>query len=478
MNRFELRRHQALVVLGVVVLCVTHSRAKAQWEELLQPVPESANAIVLVDVEALRSSPIGVLKIARQKSVIPPEFSKFVLGSSVGIHGLDPEWQAMVAELLVEADPSRFGKRVGSEVDELAGFPAIPTPAGAYLAKISSHVVAGLSPASRRRAAGWLGRIKTASSLDPYLIKAAKLVGQESQVVAALSLKDYRSAKQVEQMLYGEYQFALNKIDTAIISVVEVARFLATVEGLTFTMKVTTGVSGTLRIDFGQPAEILLVSGASKKLVYEFLKDMDAWLEDFEQWDERAEGNTYIMEGRLKITTAEDIFSSMDHGYDATFIASPQSSNEDVVNSTKSETELQLEATLNYFTKLTRILEKLKRYHGGNAGQYAKKWRRAADHIDRLSILHVDPDMLDFGAQTSAAVRQMRRMVKGASARGYIQSVSVGLRYRYGDYTRHGTTRRRAIAAELVPLMEVLDTVDEGISQMRRAMTERYQVEF
>ena len=477
-NVFRPAMVERLVCLGVAVLAVGVSapEAKAQWNEMLKVVPDSANAVVVVDIEALRSSPLGLVKSERRrKEGVRREFQKLLIGYLVSVEGLKPEWQVAVVQLPTETDPARFAEQVGSEVSELAGYQTVATPAGAYVAKISSRIVAGLSPATRQSAARWLGATSD-SGLSPYLQSAAERAGDDSQIVAALDLKYLRSAQEIEQRLNTEYEFAMKKLDPALITIPALARFLSTVEGMTFSMNVGAGVSGSLRIDFGQPAVILLTSGAGKKLVSEVLKDMGAWLDDFENWDESAEGNTYILKGDLAITSAEDVLASFELDFDSRFIA-PQP--EATAAPAKSDSELRAEATRGYFQDLTDHLESLKDYKGGNAVQYANRFRREADKIEGLPTLNVDPDLVDFGVKVSGDLAKMSRMLKGARARGYVQQVHVGMRYRYGDWrSGRGVTGRREVAGELVPLMTIADEIDAGLAEIRRSLTDRYQVQF
>ena len=63
----------------VAVACIVSTwlpgtRARAQFEGLLEHIPETANAMVLVDAKALFASPIASAKIGRRTvpSSLPP----------------------------------------------------------------------------------------------------------------------------------------------------------------------------------------------------------------------------------------------------------------------------------------------------------------------------------------------------------------------------------------------------------------------
>ena len=97
----------ATAMASVAVLLLA-STARAQFEELARRVPSSANAIALVNVEKLMTSPIAVKeKWAEHQSaawdsglsLLPPDTKQAVLAMEVDLQMWLPLWETAVMEL-------------------------------------------------------------------------------------------------------------------------------------------------------------------------------------------------------------------------------------------------------------------------------------------------------------------------------------------------------------------------------------------
>ena len=138
-------------------------------------------------------------------------------------------------------------------------------------------------------------------------------------------------------------------------------------------------------------------------------------------------------------------------------------------------------------------------------GQVGAWFGKYARRIDELPILNVDPELLDYGAFVASALRQAEASFRGSGGRSRVQQLNVPTQYEvyggarggfgrwgaYGGYgavaygedvramqqerTRIRTTERVNTAATGRDLMQ---QVAEATADVRRKMTQKYQVEF
>jgi hypothetical protein len=150
-----------------------------------------------------------------------------------------------------------------------------------------------------------------------------------------------------------------------------------------------------------------------------------------------------------------------------------------------------------YFKSIDAMLTDLKRKTKASARNSDAVWnRRYAEKIDRLPILHVDEQLLDFGQKLSETLRIMsddRQMnnLQGSMQERWERS-SAGVQYSvdgygYGAYNYYsprqaevnaGNLRADAQARGSATKIQGWTLINNGLLQIRKAMTMKYGVEF
>src|SRR5438105_13697479 len=76
--------------------------SRAQFERLLDRVPNDANTLVIIDVEKVLASPLAVHEKWKEKQLddftqgrifVPPQAQRLVLAGRMDIEGMDSTWQ-------------------------------------------------------------------------------------------------------------------------------------------------------------------------------------------------------------------------------------------------------------------------------------------------------------------------------------------------------------------------------------------------
>ena len=155
------------------------------------------------------------------------------------------------------------------------------------------------------------------------------------------------------------------------------------------------------------------------------------------------------------------------------------------------------ESSLTYFSSVDVLLKDLKRELRGNKAVSAIL-ERYAGRIDRMPILNVDEDLLDYGsgiAQTLRAIALSRRqggIKSGTQTTGMGRGGYSNYSYDYGYFDVSGdrysgarasaadraNIKARAMAESNNARVEGAKQIADATAQIRRQMTKKYGVEF
>ena len=153
--------------------------------------------------------------------------------------------------------------------------------------------------------------------------------------------------------------------------------------------------------------------------------------------------------------------------------------------------------SLAYFKSITKLTDDLEKNSKSSRGD--NYWMdRYAQKIDRLPILHVDPELLDFGQKTVETLRLMSGARKNANMSAGVRSSNIvssggsynSYSYGYGNsgyYNGRANARATLSSVNTAKLeeragasskkIEGFRLIKNATSEMRRKMTERYNIE-
>jgi hypothetical protein len=160
--------------------------------------------------------------------------------------------------------------------------------------------------------------------------------------------------------------------------------------------------------------------------------------------------------------------------------------------------------SLKYFQSVVGYLNDLKRERGASSYYTIALWfDKYARRIDRLPILHVDKDLVDYGKRTVGQLRSCVDAIRGAGISSGARSAQITGSVGYGEYsntydpyTLFGNAgsraqaqvgaveaERRAIRAQeqgqsSMDVRAIVRQIQDDTSAIRRQMTERYNIEF
>lgn len=491
---FKSVRKTCVRPLSVIAACLLiaplyETSAWAQFEDLLNRVPASANSIVVIDVSRMHSSTLARKEGWQKKHeaayvkrpiFLPPEADKIVIAAQLNFaNDLGQNWELAVMDLKEPIPMRSIARAEGGYVDSINGLHSAWTPSDAYFVRLDTSVMGVMHPANRQAVSRWadFGRKNTSSVISPYLSQAAKVVRANGpQIAMAIDLKDSTQPHKLEQ---GLKQSDILKGNAQKIK--EFTEIISGIQGATFSVKIGSKAEGEFRIDFS--SETARFSNFAKPLVLGFIDDLGIHLDDLEKWKVELKGKSIILTGPLSNDGMRRVFSILE-------IPSTKFSELKDEDLSPGSPEKVAQDSLTYFKSVTVLIDDLRKYlqtHRDNHIVYSERYARK---IDRLPILNVDEDLLAWGSNVAETLRGVALAKRAAGTRTGVRNSSVYGNYSYNYDSNNNNYGSRSNASVKIQNRAEEQSkatgvrynswkeIEDSTASIRREMTKRYQVEF
>ncbi len=497
-------RTKIVVMVGLWSLALASQACKVQAEvsftDMLERVPGQANALVMIDADKIRSSPIAQAQAktnVHQHMLISEKVDRVVLASNLDLGSLKPAWEVAIASTKEEGSMPKIADTRGGTLETFGTTTAVLLPNNSYLVSLGPKIVGIQYPASRQHAAKW-ARVANASKgmkFGQYLKGASKYpeaVGTE--IIMAVDLADVVSVDTVRHNLNNSEVLKGKQVDLD-----QLSFLLASIKGTTLGIRVTDRISGSLRIDFGHDPSIM--ADYAKPLILEKLGDIGASIEDLYEWTPRVEGKTVFLSGTFTVDGLRKVLSIVEP---PPLPVQQPAPGQRVVS--PGERDPKAYATYDHY-KATEVLvaDLTKTAHSsklGSSGQCAAWYDRYAKKLDQLPLVNVDPELLDFTAELASSLRGLAGTYrKGGMQAGqysanpnsqWVGGYTGGYGYNSGYYRSAGPwvagkksgpsdrtiARQQGRRNASQSRSEKFQVMNDEMAKMRRHLTEKYEMEF
>lgn len=463
----------------------------SEFDDLVKHVPRGGNAVMAIDVAKTLAAPIAkangwdkkISDSPNRPLYLPPEADKVLaVGQFDIVRDFNRGWDVTLFGL-TEPIPLRLVARAeGGYVDKIEGTDAVWIPCDAYVLQAGENTLVMQAPANRQAVARWIDRQKAGgtSEISDYLGVAVAAMNRDPQIVMALDTSDAPQTHRVKQQLQQSGFVEKHSLDLD-----QITGFVSGVRGVVLEVTLTDKITATARIDFSE--KVPLNSTVAKALVLGTLNAKQMSLPGVDTWKCTIVDKAIVLDGELPMDSLRRLLSLMEPP--STKFSSLKEANVE----TASGDDIA-QNSLAYFQATQALMKDLRQ----KAGSYTSDayWiDRYAGKIDRLPILHVDDDLLDYGQKLSETLRVMsgsRKMTNlqgGASARGDLSTggISYDSGYGYGNYsystprsreTAAGNDRANAAASGTAVKLQGWNLIDNATTEIRREMTKRYNLQF
>jgi hypothetical protein len=479
--------HRSLLVALLAVAVCSISQAAQPFEALMQKVPEGANVLVVINVEQILQSDFARVHDSKQKLadafaqrsiLIPPDAKQFVMASQLDLEHARPIWEAAVMDLSSPLNFDRLAAVTRHPVETLGGLQAVGGNK-AFALSLGDNQLGLLVPNNRQMAVHWARQLKqNIHPLSNYLAKTGSYGDTAgTDIIFAIDLTDLVPKQYIAEKLRTNEVLKGRQVN-----IDQLASILAGVRGVRLGIKIGTQCNAMLVVDLqDDPAPM---ADFAKPLLLSILKGAGVMIEEMENWTPAVGKNTISLKGVLSDDGLRRLMGVVELPPDSlNMVNSPSAAG---TSPSKSDESLKREASRKYFQSVQQRLDslRLQKKDAKTNGQMAMWIDSAARGIDRMSMVNVDDDLLDYGASVANELRQIVAALQGIGIQSGARTAQIydsGSDY-YDDGYNVGGARRAARAQETAAgatsSLELVRSIANQTASMRRKMAERYKVDF
>lgn len=452
--------------------------ARAEFVDMLRRVPADVNVLLLIDVEKIAASPLAMREGWREKREsdyearplsFPPQATKLVRAAQFDIDTHENKWQIAILEAPRIPTLDQIAKKTQGYLDTVANSSAAWSPRGWYCFKVSDRSLGVMFPANRQYLSRWMKA--PPGQVSPYLQRATAGRNAKSQIILAVDLEDVVKPQQLEERLKQMESLKNSK------NVAEIAKTIATLQGMRFEVAIQEKAFGNLTLDFASSPSA--IRDVAKALVLEVLSDAGLYVDDLESWSLSVEGKSVTLHGELSRSALMRLSSLLE-------LPSPPLDDSGRDADKVDAGDPKLYATQNYFKSIQTLLKDLlsKKSESRNLAHSALFIEQYARRIDRLPLVNVDPEMQDYGLFIAHSLGEAAAAFKGAGIKAGARSKQVwGNNYDYYGNQISNSAQQKALGADdtaagALTGVSLREQIANETSKIRRVMTKRYNVDF
>jgi hypothetical protein len=407
-----------LAAVGLIALFTVQFTRAADPVELLKYIPKPVNTVAVVNVADILATPR-----AAKEGWAKVDHTEFLAGA-IPVHpsvqfillakDLNPEAPGRGEVLAViplnrPVNLEQFAKSRGGQVDTVAGESVAVTPTGVVGVKLADTILGLARTENRQDVARWIRYAEGASRSQQqrYINAAVNNLGTRHHVLIAVETEDLFHPNQAGLAVAQSDVLAKDRPTAEAIEA-----FLRRMTGVRFTANIRDdGIAAEVRIDSAAPANVN--PEAVRAFVAELLARNGAMLDDLPAARAAASGNAVTLTFRLSDPELARIMA---------LVAPPIQGigSADIIP--VAPAGVTPEATQRYFRAVTRVIDDLKAQNK-RARDFEKTavWHdTAANQIETLPVLNVDPLVVEFGHGTAQRLREIANSLRGVPVQAAI----------------------------------------------------------
>lgn len=513
-----------------------------EFSDMIKRVPESANALVMVNATSIFDSPIAKQEgwaANREKrfgaglTSLPPRASKLLLAANIDIDSMRPTWEIAIAEMETQTLMSTLAQRFKGSAGTVGNVPSVRLPDDSFVLQFSDGTLGTISPGNRQQVTRWIDDVNPSPS--PYLQQGVHYADASAQIIMLLDLKDAFAAHELDLEKFESVQ--KSTVDKAALN-----QLVASVQGVMLGITFRDKTYARLKVDFGQDAA--LIADMAKPLILDIIGAYGVMIDELPDWNVEVKGKQVFLSGLLtesglsRLASLTRLPTTALH-VDASLLSDSPASSDQPASTTapgQAQKPTVLESTQAYYQSVTHLLENLraKKSDMKTMGQLAQWFENYGRHVDQLPTLGVDKEMLEYGAYISSQLHGASMGLKGTTIQKRVDEVAATNQTRiyggalgnisqenwqqssYGYYggnvggnygrrmetnaaygiARSGgyagavnselrqqqraltTVQTQATASAATGVQQIVQNIQTATTQVRQSMTDKYQVQF
>lgn len=482
----------ALIACGL--LHVT-SVGNATAREPQNWLPEDANIAGWVDVAALYKSPLALREGWEEKSragfvnkttILVPGLDRLLLAAQMDFEpGLPTRQDYSIGVPSPRLTLDSLSLMAGAKMEKLSERPAALTRDGQWVVETTDGLWLSTGRGGRQALSRWFEKGAANNSRPGTLLREEYATRSPTAVIGMVvdlrdSLSSATAGRFVETLVNEAKVKGVNTANaTSVLNSLQSAKLEVTVED---------AIHGRLVVNFEQSASAL--TPLVKALVPQGLQALGASPGAAEDWSWRVESHSIIGEGSLTTAEVRRILSLLKNPLEH----SGSAGNPPPAVQPPSTEQLTVAASQKYFHSVDTLLDDLQDAMKRSRDNHMTMLERSADKLDKLPLLNVDEDLLNYGRRVSSSLRYQANALRNAGLqRGVLRAASGADSFSamaqanpYGAWSTAGyasngdgmtidlTVNANAKTVQLSEMKQIR----EGLIEIRSLLTRKYKVEF
>ncbi|MBI5761202.1 MAG: hypothetical protein HZA46_21990 [Planctomycetales bacterium] len=401
-------------ILCGFVFAAWHSTVVAadQFNDLVLRIPPSANTIVLLDIEGLFKSPLGIEQAwaKRYKTdysgglvPFPPSVQVSALAALIDPETMRIGWEFGIVKLKQPFSMTDLARRELTNVEKLDGHSIVTSSRRTYYLELVPQTIAVTTHQNRQDMARWLKFAKSNKqvAVSDYLRSAVQQAAGKDLYLLAVDLQDSLHQEEVRLRLEHSQALADQKVDLDALT-----KIVTSVRGLRVNVQVSKTINATVRVDFA--ADLTPFAKVMPRLVLNSLERMGADIEELHQAEAKVEGNSVVIEHSLSEPSLRRLIS----------LIRPQAgsleTDEPPVPGAVADAN-RLAASQRFYKAVNTLLNDLEK-HARKSKNYATSahwFDTYAKQVDQLPTRDVDADLLAYAGSVSSKLRAVAGSLRG-----------------------------------------------------------------
>ncbi len=416
--------------------------------------------------------------------MLPPEADRILISGALRPdRGFESDSSVAILQVSRPASLAAIARANGGHLEQVRGTDVVAMN-DTLVASLDQNTLGVFSPAPRQLAARWLGDASAKKgTLSPFLTAALAKVSKDTPIVLAIDLQDMVSADDAEKSLKASGALKGSPYEAG-----DIAKLLQSAKGVVIEISISNDVKAKARLEFGQAVKPS--AAVMKQIIKSALENNGLALEDLNKPFFNVTGQTVTAETEMSKGGLRRLLSLVE-------VSAPSlDSAEKPQDAPKTDSSSNVMATKSqaYFKSVSSLLDDL---HGDRSkqdprgGQDAVWMDKYAQKIDRLPVLDVDAEIVDWGTKTAQTLRVMSgtRRDAGLSAGSSKSGLRTGVYWDsyYGGGSVNSATATAKDANQIdtqtgnvatSKRVEGWRLIDNATADIRKKSTQRYGVEF
>jgi hypothetical protein len=414
------------------------------------------------------------------------------VGAFVHPMSMDALWQAALVESAGAPRLDPILRAQGGYLDQIGGKQAAWSPRDVFYIAIDNHTLGVVKPGQRQVVSRWIAN-QGGKGVSPYLLIALAGAGNADGVFV-IDLDDVVGVTALHYAVDLGQMPSLSSVDAGLDKLLAA---VASVKGMTITLRAGNTLEGQCVIDFGE--DVSALGAQTKPFITDVLTMAGFYEPDMDKWNFRAEGKRIV--GKREIT--EDglkrllgVLSPPGVSVVA-HVDSNDGLDEPAPKPAAGQAKTPAAASQEYYRVVSKKLDTIGTKPSPT--QTAGSLLAHAREIEQLPILNVDPELVKWGGAVSDAFSRAGQELALGQQKARSAAEGVASPVAYTTYTANGGTgnttpearaayrnaqqQRQAASqtqrtAAATQAFAVLNEVLPSRAKIRAEMTQKYGVEF